>query len=336
MDERLRPRPAARARAGAAARDRVGDRVRRGLGNARLGERVLHARDGVGDEDRAEHGQAEAAAEVAHGLRHARHRAVGRARGAVERVGADRAERQPRPGAGERQVDPLRAEVQAVELLSPTGRSRRPRPRSRARPSGARRGCRGSARPTARRSRSRRRTRGGTARRSSRSRRARPARRGWRRRTAARSRSRAGTARCCRRERPCSANSRIGTSGSSAASSKRTNAAISSSPATRQPHVATPSQPHALASCRPSTDSAHAHRDQRRAAHVDARVLALGLRLGDQRQHDRDDRDRDVDPEDRPPRPLRQEAAERAGRSRSAPPETEKKIASALPRSCTG
>src|ERR1700727_552794 len=57
-----------------------------------LRQPVAHLRDRLGDQDRAEHGEAEAAAEVTHGLRKACDGAIRRARGAVERVGADGAE----------------------------------------------------------------------------------------------------------------------------------------------------------------------------------------------------------------------------------------------------
>ena len=53
----------------------------------------------------------------------------------------------------------------------------------------------------------------------------------------------------------------------------------------------------------------HAGGDQHRAAVVERRRVLLVVRLGDRDQHERGDRDRDVDPEDRPPGPLGQVAA---------------------------
>ncbi len=53
-----------------------------------------------------------------------------------------------------------------------------------------------------------------------------------------------------------------------------------------------------------------AGRDQGQAAVVHPARCPRRHRLGDHDQHQRDDRDRDVDPEDRAPRPLRQVAAE--------------------------
>ena len=92
----------ARARSGRA-RARAGDRMRdlagHGLGDVVGGARqgLLHLGRGRGDQQRPQHRQAQAAAEVADGLGHAGHRPIGVGGGAVERVGAHGAERQPMP-----------------------------------------------------------------------------------------------------------------------------------------------------------------------------------------------------------------------------------------------
>jgi hypothetical protein len=80
-------------------------------------------------------------------------------------------------------------------------------------------------------------------------------------------------------------------------------------PTATQPHVAALSQPQTLALLQPEHGEAHTQAQHQCAGEVEPRRTALvsDARPGD--EDERDDRDRDVDPEDRPPRPLREVAA---------------------------
>ena len=85
-------------------------------------------------------------------------------------------------------------------------------------------------------------------------------------------------------------------------------------------HVATESQPHWLACWKPSTLSPMPPTMSTSAGYVHRRRVALLHDLRPRDEDQGDDRDRHVDPEDRPPRPLAEVAAGDRARPRSARP----------------
>ena len=187
--------------------------------------------------------------------------------------------------------------------------SRPPPPRSRPRRAPGRRGRRGPARRPARRPRSRRRTTAGTG---PPPRRVQPSA-SWAYRLAkkkidtnvtdSRKSTRLSTAKARLRKIPRSI------SGSAVRRSTSTKTSSRAAPAAMQPIVAGSPEPRA-GLLEAEHREAHGARDQHGAAVVQATgMLALGrVRAGG--EHERDDRDGDVDPEDRAPGPFGQEAAE--------------------------
>ena len=95
---------------------------------------------------------------------------------------------------------------------------------------------------------------------------------------------------------------RIGSIGSRARSSQRTNAATSTMPAVSDTTISGLVQPWPLPRTRPQTMPKQAGADEREPAQVEARARAVRLVQAPPRERHEDEADRDVDPEDPLPR----------------------------------